>query len=633
MMKKRHLLISLFGGLLAAEASVSCSSSSSPPENLGHVSQAIIPSTVLSVPVRWCVIGNDANGDGVHDPGEQGVPAFTNPEFAAPKEANTDILLWRRHERVSENVYIPGANVTLRSALTQPAALGGNILHFPVIPDPDVSVGQYGDELVFERKSCQRLPIFPTDTDAINASNAERDKLLTACAGAWKTILDAGESVNDLGIIALNIRRFVNQCGQESTDVAGIGNYRQPPGNFPYVRIIDNAFTLGGTPLSLGGSDDQFEQALAHEVGHSLPGTRPGDGRSGLLHTGISCLMSDPTGANATDVLCTNGQAVTATKNLMNPFPLLENVDSDSLNEQTNLALSQSIPDQFSETPVNGNICGGGNACPTIVDQVSHVRDAATFLGGCTFAGTTNPCSTVSSIRTDARDDVDVPAVDLTILVAREPSESGETIYAHRVAGSIPASLGRFDVFKYLVFADLDNDPTTGGMPSSLGFSTAFRGAELVSLVRVTPIIIDNAVAGMTTDATVWTFSSGAFVQASDSGITSEVGQETDISDSFSGLSSTTIALASTAAIHIPNSIRGPRSASYRVQAMTIRESSGSVVATDVLDESPEETGEVIHTAFPTFPICSLSPNPVAALAKLPRRRQGCCRTRTSRCC
>src|SRR6266508_2863696 len=139
MMKKRHLLISLFGGLLAAEASVSCSSSSSPPENLGHVSQAIIPSTVLSVPVRWCVIGNDANGDGVHDPGEQGVPAFTNPEFAAPKEANTDIL------------------------------------HFPIIPDPDVSVGQYGDELVFERKSCQRLPIFPTDTDAINASNAERD--------------------------------------------------------------------------------------------------------------------------------------------------------------------------------------------------------------------------------------------------------------------------------------------------------------------------------------------------------------------------------------------------------------------------------------------------------------------------
>jgi hypothetical protein len=68
-----------------------------------------------SVPIRWCVIGDDANDNGVPDAGEEGAPAFINP--GAVGEADTDNVLWRRHERTSDNTYIPQADVTLRSSI------------------------------------------------------------------------------------------------------------------------------------------------------------------------------------------------------------------------------------------------------------------------------------------------------------------------------------------------------------------------------------------------------------------------------------------------------------------------------------------------------------------------------------
>ncbi len=39
--------------------------------------------------------------------------------------------------------------------------------------------------------------------------------------------------------------------------------------------------------------------------------------------------------------------------------------------------------------------------------------------------------------------------------------------------------------------------------------------------------------------------------------------------------------------------------------------------ATDVLDESADELGEIIHTAFPVFPVCSVTPDPAAALSEV----------------
>src|SRR5262245_41004867 len=92
----RRKCILTVGTLLTAGGSLACSSSTSTPENVGQVSQAVVPSTGFAVPMRWCVVGDDTNRNGVFDPGEKGVPAFTNPGFVG--QPNTDILLWRRHE-------------------------------------------------------------------------------------------------------------------------------------------------------------------------------------------------------------------------------------------------------------------------------------------------------------------------------------------------------------------------------------------------------------------------------------------------------------------------------------------------------------------------------------------------------
>src|SRR5437868_9618532 len=65
----------------------------------------------LPVALRWCVVGNDVNGNKHWDPGEQGTPAFTNPggvlNGQGMPEPDTDNVLWRRHERASDNTWIP----------------------------------------------------------------------------------------------------------------------------------------------------------------------------------------------------------------------------------------------------------------------------------------------------------------------------------------------------------------------------------------------------------------------------------------------------------------------------------------------------------------------------------------------
>src|SRR5207245_9861371 len=95
---------------------------------------------IIFVPCRWCVIANDANGNGKFDPGEDGAPAFTNPSGVTDRSGNpepdTDSVLWRRHERASDLIWIPGAGISLRSAVTAAIRDDG---HFPVIPDPQIT--------------------------------------------------------------------------------------------------------------------------------------------------------------------------------------------------------------------------------------------------------------------------------------------------------------------------------------------------------------------------------------------------------------------------------------------------------------------------------------------------------------
>ncbi len=74
---------------------------------------------ILHVPMSWCVV--------------QGSPAQANPNING--DTNTDAVIWRRHERPTDNVFTPQADISLRSAIND--AWGS--FNFPVIADPDTS--------------------------------------------------------------------------------------------------------------------------------------------------------------------------------------------------------------------------------------------------------------------------------------------------------------------------------------------------------------------------------------------------------------------------------------------------------------------------------------------------------------
>lgn len=90
----------------------------------------------------------------------------------------------------------PQAGITLRSGLVEPARAPG-VRHFPIIPDPDTSVGVYGDVV---------LP-GPTGDPA----GTEAAQVQNACQRAWEGLL--GATMSDVGVMAVNVRRLINTEG------------------------------------------------------------------------------------------------------------------------------------------------------------------------------------------------------------------------------------------------------------------------------------------------------------------------------------------------------------------------------------------------------------------------------------
>jgi hypothetical protein len=131
------------------------------------------------IPLRWCAV--------------QGSPAVTNPGGVG--EPDTDNVLWRRHERASDNIWIPFANITFRSGFT--AAIRDQAT-FPIIDDPTPPAsggpGQLGDIL----------------DPQINSQ--ELNNAIASCQTAWNNLATQFDTPL-LGPIALNLRQFVNNTG------------------------------------------------------------------------------------------------------------------------------------------------------------------------------------------------------------------------------------------------------------------------------------------------------------------------------------------------------------------------------------------------------------------------------------
>ena len=200
------------------------------------VAQPAAAGDFLSVPIRWC--------------GVEGAASMADPSVVG--EVSTDDVLWRRHERPSDQIYIPQINMTFRSAATRDIVNGP--YSFPIIRD-----------------------IEGTGGDLINGENSDA---LTMCARAW----DMGDPL----YFDANLNGFANSGTDTllATDFVEVGtvglghdggSLLPVPGNVMYVDAnTDGAFQIGepiyrdeNTNAVVDAADTQLANVLETIVGHA----------------------------------------------------------------------------------------------------------------------------------------------------------------------------------------------------------------------------------------------------------------------------------------------------------------------------------------------------------------------------
>ena len=503
---------------------------------------ALTSAQVLSVPVRWCAV--------------EGSPAAETPEiFNDPflDTPTTDHTLWRRHERATDNIYLPQAEITFRSAVWNVVA--ADDLSFPIIDDPcdptdDASCpGSQGDILI------------------PNVDADEWNVLYNDCVNRWDN--DLGDQ--NTGIVMINVRKIVNAAGDRAIGGWTTSAVDDDTGDDTPLSIMieDYGFRSPGatTPDVTGGLnswDDQVGFLVGHELGHRLT----------LGHT---CDGDNPEQDNLM-----NWQALDRTSALGN-FEMV--------------------------TSIEELLTGGSTDCAGAsqdVDQIADARAAAALVPGCTEDGTNDPCSTLSDISVDRIRDVPTVSLDMSLVTIAE-MENGETRFSHRLFNPFsPLDFQDFDALDYYYIIDADNDSATGGAPADIGVPTSFSGADLVTRVR----IMDSATFAVPI-TTVWRFESGAFAEVDDDTIAGRVATVREQGDeptpgvdtgTLSAITSHIVSLA------MPTALRGDLANPFRVQAITVGLVEDEPTVIDRLDDGDDEPGVDQWLVHPVFPTCTVEP-------------------------
>jgi hypothetical protein len=192
------------------------------------------------------------------------------PEGSAVPDTTTEAVMWRRHERPTDNVYTPTANISLRSSINN--AFGG--FTFPRMDDPNTALG--------------------ATADVNGSTNTEAMTMVNGCDGKYNAIGKAG-----IGITAVNVNLWHNATGGYLMPTGGfqvgLGGCSQPAPGSPctgdyFVVVADNHYFyptvpnrvipgIAGTPFA-----DPFDLAVGHETGHSL----------GLAHRVVPTALMNP---------------------------------------------------------------------------------------------------------------------------------------------------------------------------------------------------------------------------------------------------------------------------------------------------------------------------------------------------
>jgi hypothetical protein len=170
---------------------------------------AVVSSTEpqLHISVKWCGISE--------------APSVDDPTIVCQNPGDFKTMMWRRHERASDSIWIPQCRMTLRSG---GAIQKADYLEFA---DLDTGIGNAGDIVV--------SPV------------TEMDDTWEECDQMW--------SAQPKGIIAISANQLIDNTGTPvARGIAYVGSITRP---WAAVADTDNLCQLN-------------ERSLAHEVGHIL---------------------------------------------------------------------------------------------------------------------------------------------------------------------------------------------------------------------------------------------------------------------------------------------------------------------------------------------------------------------------
>lgn len=238
----------------------------------------------LHVPISWCAV--------------QGSPAQANPNLAG--DTDTDAILWRRHERPTDNIFANPTGITFRSAINNT----WGTFNFPVIADPDTSLGVQGD----------------MRGEDVNAFGNEFNQLITNCDAAYAA---PGVGRAGIGATVVNARLFHDAAGTRVNIIGWGGCAEFPAGtcSAPFdgqVVVIDNRFMHQDSPDRIFTADP-FDTLVGHEVGHALSLDHRNNAAA-LMNPG----QSDNNGDGNVDNIAINNTEVNALRNNSLNVPGLE---------------------------------------------------------------------------------------------------------------------------------------------------------------------------------------------------------------------------------------------------------------------------------------------------------------------
>lgn len=262
------------------------------------VRDGMILGDTIRVPVAWCAV--------------LGSPAASNPDIPNPwggRDTTTEDVLWRRHERVTDNIFLNQAGITFRSAINDPFVTSFN---FPKISDPYPSPGNLGD---------------------LNLAHpTEFSEMLNACYAGWQNITK-DSSGSWPGVLAININLITDNSGTVKDNI-GLGSCSENNDNIcdPYdglFAVIDNRYMIPGIstnipvvdtcpPTEIIWNKDPMDQATGHEFGHAFGLALVGDHRDEDPHALMNrCQLHEGPGGMVNNIELNNEEVNIARANAL----------------------------------------------------------------------------------------------------------------------------------------------------------------------------------------------------------------------------------------------------------------------------------------------------------------------------